>query len=291
MGADLAIQIDPQVCELSEMHFVERAFVTGLILEHKPEKILEVGVAAGGGAVVILNALSGADTAVLHSVDLFEYYYRDKSKRSGWMVETYAPQHLRKWKPYLGKDTLEVMGEIGEVDFLILDTAHIHPVETLNFLCVLPYLKNEAIVVIHDINLPLSLSGYKTHSYACRLLFDNVVAKKITPTQQYPNCPNIGAFQISEDTRKYVDNLFSTLLYPWGRLYSKPWTELIPAQFIEKYPLFFSKHYGEHYGRLFQDAVIAQKNLYDSVSFFDFLRILGYEFLRGTVKNFTRRKG
>jgi cellulose biosynthesis protein BcsQ len=49
------------------------------------------------------------------------------------------PDLKHKWELIRGKDPSEVMESIGKkFDFAVIDTAHLHPVETLNFLCVLP---------------------------------------------------------------------------------------------------------------------------------------------------------
>ncbi len=62
----------------TEMTEPQLSMLCGLIKEYKPEKIVEVGVAAGGTTAVILNCLSliELDTCV-YSVDISERYYRD----------------------------------------------------------------------------------------------------------------------------------------------------------------------------------------------------------------------
>jgi hypothetical protein len=200
------------------MHFTERAFITGLILYYKPIKILELGVAAGSGSAVILNAIKGIENAHLHSVDFCERYYRDKTKSTGYIVDEYFPCFVKKRTMYLGEDVANIIDTIGsEIDFFVLDTVHVHPVEMINFLCVLPYLKENSIVVLHDISLYLTKSGFSSSSYACKLLFDTIVAYKITPKEKYLTNPNIGAFQINVDTKRYIYNLFSCLFLPWGK--------------------------------------------------------------------------
>lgn len=41
----------------SEMDNAERKFIHGLIRYYKPKRILELGVAEGGGSIVLLNAI------------------------------------------------------------------------------------------------------------------------------------------------------------------------------------------------------------------------------------------
>ena len=68
----------------AEMSELQLSMLCGLIKEYRPQKIVEVGVAAGGTTAVILNCLSliELDTWV-YSVDLSERYYRDTSKKTG----------------------------------------------------------------------------------------------------------------------------------------------------------------------------------------------------------------
>ena len=293
-GAARAAEASHLVENHSEMHRAERAFVTGLLMQYQPKKILELGVSAGGGSVIILNAIKDMPDAKLYSVDLFENYYRDKSKPSGWMVDEFVPELKSKWTAYLGKDAVQVMDDITStspgippvqvIDFVVLDTAHIHPVETINFLCALPYLRDGAVVVLHDISLHLTKGGYATASDACRLLFDCVVADKITPKEKYANFPNIGAFQVGPDTRKYVYNMFSSLYLPWAKLYAKPWWELVPKQLIGEYAQAFERYYGAEYKEMFLGAVEAQDELYKNISFVSYIQILCGQFIRAVVK-------
>ena len=284
LGRERAADVAHLVDAHSEMTAVERAFVTGLIQHYQPTKLLEMGVSAGGGTVIILNAIKDIPNAHLHSIDLFAQYYRDSNKPSGWLVADCVPELAHLWTPHLGHDAVEVMHKIGEAGFVVLDTAHIHPVETLNFLCALPYLKDGTVVVLHDISLHLTRVGYETASYACRLLFDSVVGQKLVPAEKYAARPNIGAFQICADTRKYVYNMFSSLFMPWGIPHAKPWRELVPEKLINLYAENFANHYGDEYRQMFLDAVKAQEDLRAAVSFCGFLRILAGRLARGVVK-------
>jgi predicted O-methyltransferase YrrM len=278
--------------ELSEMHPVERAFITGLLMQYKPKKVVELGVSSGAGTVTILNALRGMQGAHLHSVDLFERYYRDNKKMSGWMVaDADIPDVTSMWTTYLGKDAVEVMDTIGNgIDFLVLDTAHIHPVETINFICVLPYMNDDAIVVLHDTSLHLQKHGFATASYACGLLFSTVTADKLIPAEKYAPYANIGAFQINSDTRKYVTGLFLSLYLPWGRLYSKPWRELVPQALIKPHAELIERFYGTECRAMFLEAVEAQDHLYKEIPFLTYKRIMIGEFARSFVKRTIKRR-
>lgn len=100
-----------------------------------------------------------------------------------------------------------------------------HPVESLNFLCVLPYLSDDAVVVFHDLALYMRYSDrfgdFPVISLANKLAYDTIVGAKLEPEDKeylnYSNdVPSIGAIQISDATRKYIDNIFDMLYFPWA---------------------------------------------------------------------------
>jgi hypothetical protein len=75
------------------------------------------------------------------------------------------------------------------------------------------------------------LKNFPQVSFAPKLLYDTVVADKITlPVEAYSVnesnnwgivYSNIGAFQINNDTWKYIGNIFSMLEFPWGNIPQK----------------------------------------------------------------------
>lgn len=227
----------------SEMVEYERRFINGLIRYMKPKRILEVGVAEGGGSIVILNAINDIPESQLISIDLLENLYYDNNKKTGFTcIEKY--ENNNQWDLYTGKDPAELIEELakgGKFDFAIIDTAHVHPIESLNFLSVLPYLSEDCIVVLHDIGLYAMsprIKGVELYekfpncSFATKLLFDTMVGDKyilpvseyktggtqhITVTDSVPSVfSNIGACQLNSDSRKYIGNVASMLNFPWG---------------------------------------------------------------------------
>ena len=208
-------RLSPIIADIEDYSLMsneEKYFVNGAIRYLKPQKILEVGVYFGGGSAVILNAISDIDGAVLHSVD---YREAQKGKATGFVVDEFFPKLNHKWRAYKGGDVSRFIEDIGsEIDLLVLDTAHIHPWETLNFLCVLPFMKvGCSWCILHDIFL--HYDPWNRDRLACRYLWSCAVSEdKISPSSKL--FANIGAFRITNDTKRYVDNLFESLLIPWG---------------------------------------------------------------------------
>ena len=86
----------------------------------------------------------------VYSIDRYEKNYRYYGKKNGWLVKQQFSELTDKWKLYFG-NTAEYIESIGNnIDMVFIDTAHLTPGELLNWLEVLPFLKEDAIVVIHD---------------------------------------------------------------------------------------------------------------------------------------------
>jgi predicted O-methyltransferase YrrM len=242
-------------CSLeSLMHETERKFIHGLVRYLRPKRILEIGVWYGGGSAVLLNAIGDFKDSKLVSIDLSkEAVWPPGSvpKKTGWFAKEKFFKN-KNWKLITGKDTSEVIEKLVEIDgifdFCIIDTGHIHPIESLNFLTVLPFLSDNAVIIIHDLALfsvsskhyPIKVSH--DTEMACKLLFDCLCGEKlkIKDKKYLENCAgegtfsNIGAIQITKDTKKHIQNVFSMLSFPWGIQPSFKHLNLI-AKIIKKY--------------------------------------------------------
>ena len=135
----------------------------------------------------------------------------------------------------------------GDIDFLILDTTHYLPGELLDFLASMPRLKNNAIVVLHDVIL--NHTSIQTNAYATQVLFSSVVGEKIIcmgDSNPY-NYPGIGIFKINEDTKRYIENVFYALKVSWGYL-----PDLVH---LESYREWITKYYKKELIEEFEIAV------------------------------------
>lgn len=185
---------------IPELH----AFICGLIRKHKLKKILEVGVFHGASSVVYLQAIKTLKlNAKLYLVDIA------KDTPAATKVQQWALHLVDPWTLHYGRNVSAYLDTIGDdIDFCILDTNHFMPGEVLNFLCVLPYLKDGAIVVLDDQILQFRLIsdfvrniGFES-MISCKLLFDTVVADKLTPDRSgygLTALPNIGSFTVKKN--------------------------------------------------------------------------------------------
>lgn len=253
--------LDPAYSYHSEMSLSEQLFLTELILQYEPKKILEVGVAAGSSSVLILNAIKNIPDSQLFSVDYNTEYYRDNNKKSGFIVAEY-PELEPKRTFYSGGLVSDFITEIGcDIDFYFLDTMHVVPGELIDFLLVLPFLKKDAVVVIHDINL--HTWGYWPHANVNNMLISAISGVKMIPENfeksfyhylQKENFdmyfPNVAAVKLDVNQKDKIWDIFILLTQKW--LYTPKQKEL---KNIYK---FFCKHYGEFYAKFFDDIVSYQ---------------------------------
>ena len=133
------------------MSIEQQKFLHGLIRKFKPKNIVEIGVSAGGSSALILNAIQDIPNSKLFSFDRNNKWYLNTNKKVGWLIEKSFPELMDKWTLYTGVNTVEYLETIeNKIDFAFIDTVHYTPGEMLNWLEILPFLKEEAIVVFHD---------------------------------------------------------------------------------------------------------------------------------------------
>ncbi len=243
----------------NDMTSDERCFVSGLIKYYKPHLIVEIGVAEGGGSANILNTIRDMDCKLI-SIDVLDVFYHLAHGyiNVGEGCKKAFPDSEDQWMLITGKDPSECTEDVfreKEIDFAVIDTANYHPIETLNFLSIFPFLSDDAIVVLHDISLYLAMvkDGKGLHCMATRLLFSSVCADKIVPEfTGYPGYTNICAFRLNKETRRYIRNVIDNLFLPW---------EMFPGSIggVEK---IIAKYYDDSMLKLFRNAVAMNTELY-----------------------------
>ncbi|MCI5933898.1 MAG: class I SAM-dependent methyltransferase [Lachnospiraceae bacterium] len=237
---------------LSEMSEFENSFVCGLIKEKRPSKILEIGVAAGGTTTVIMNCLNKLNLASeMYSVDLSPDYYRNPEKKCGFLVDEIGISISGKYQLYTGNVIAEYIEEIGSnIDFLIIDTIHSCPGEILDFLAVLPFLKDHATVVLHDVGMHYE---YSPRAFATQLLMDVVSADIILENDdsREGGYPNIAAFTCNDGTKAYLYQVFSALNISWSYVPKE--------QHLESYRKIYRQYYSKELLDVFEVAVQLNK--------------------------------
>lgn len=241
-----------------EMSRDEIWFLKHFIKTYKPKKIVEIGVASGGNTVNILKWKE--DNAKLFSVDISTYWWKDKSKLTGFMASEMGAN--KNWKLYNGYDYLDVYKEIGnDIDCIIIDTTHVLPGECLTFLATLPQLKEGCIVILHDIHLNMINYARKRFkpidsAQICTGLLFGSVSSNMKWILKTDSVSNIGAFVVDEGTRANIKDLFHTLCTSWYMFPSG-------INFFE-YKKFIKENYSEECSKLFDTCVKLHADCFDA---------------------------
>jgi len=259
-------RLDGSYTKVSEMSAAERAFLNALILRNKPRKLLELGVSAGGSSVVTLNAIKDFSDAQLYSIDLNEMFYKNDREKTGYFVDNY-PDLKSKWELLTGGLALNFMDKIGAgVDFCLIDTVHSNPGEILDFLMILPFLKDDAVVVFHDVTLHVQYFVMKKYARAEKAITNNMLMSAITGRKLLQGShdgdlfANIGGIRIGKDTKENVFEIFNLLTIPWCYL---P-TDKQEQEIISWFERYYDKYYIDYLTRVFafQKKVITGKTRY-----------------------------
>jgi predicted O-methyltransferase YrrM len=208
---------------VNEMSTQDRYFLNTMLLRYRPAKVLEVGVSAGGSSVIILNALKAMEQAKLYSIDYLSYWYKNPEKAAGFIVDNY-PDLKQRWKMYSGGMATKFIEEIsGGIDFVLLDTTHRNPGEILDFLMVLPFLKDDAMIIFHDTQLHALIETHDWCITNCTLM-SSIYGEKFIPEYLSKNTgggvlfPNIGAVKLNKQTRTRLFEIINLLTIRWGHL-------------------------------------------------------------------------
>ena len=232
----------------------------GIIRKHKPKNCLEVGVARGGTSILILNAIKDIKDSRLISLDLNTNLYFNKSYLTGYRVKKYFPELTNKWQLFTGKQPHIFLQKLKiKFDFVFLDTAHISPGEIINFIEILPFLSENAIIILHDIMLHLLKENIREKiqsvSYPQLLLMSVLHGEKIIINDS-KGIDNMGVIFLYRNQKEHYLDYFLLLLSFWDYIPTKKQSNEI-REFIKK---FFNN---ELYLLIFD---IALKNNYNYVN-------------------------
>lgn len=231
-------------------------FICEMIEKYRPKKILELGIGYGGTNMIIKKCLSLYDyKSSIFSIDINKtIFWGDERKDIGFAIKHIDNINIFS-KIYLGVTLPEIIDEIGEdIDFVILDTTHALPGELLDFIICLPYLSRRACVIVHDIVAfyahdiedEKKLWSSPNAIATCLLLSSVVGEKTIVRKEEKYGFANIASFEVNEETRKNIDNLFISLMIRWA---------YFPGEVsIEKYKEIIREKYGDSYRDFFDNV-------------------------------------
>ena len=230
----------------SQMWANQKEFLNGIIRKFKPKKIVELGVYNGGSSIVILNAIDDFKNSKLYSIDL------NSEDFIGNCVNKYFPKFMRNWKLFKGNIATEYIENIGNnIDAAIIDTAHFEPGEILDFLILLPFLKEEAIIIFHDIGNQITVSKDR-NEWAPYIIFNAIRGEKFLPSGKSILRQDIGAIKLEKNQKKYYHDYF--------RLLGGQWQYFPKEIHIKLLTNFIKKYYDEECFIMFEEAVTFNRN-------------------------------
>jgi predicted O-methyltransferase YrrM len=215
----------------SRMWGKQKDFLNGVVRKFKPKKILEIGVAEGGSSIIILNAIEDIKGSHLFSIDI------SKSDMIGYCVKNIFKNLLSKWSLFTGNIPIKFMKEIGNnIEMVFIDSAHYEPGEILDFLIALPFLKEEAIVIFHDIGNQITKAGPKgsRRNLAPYKIFNIIRGKKFYPSGKNILTKDIGAIKLDKNQFNYIHDYFRTLGGQWDYFPEEEHIKLM-RKFIKQY--------------------------------------------------------
>ena len=252
IDSNLILPLQDRLKGVIEISLDEQKYLNGMVRKFKPKKLVEIGVSGGGTSALMLNAIKDMPDAKLYSIDRYVNWYRGEGKKSGWAIEERFSELMNKWTFYTGVNTAEVIEKIGNnIDFAYIDTVHKCPGEMINFLEILPFLKEEAIVVLHDTYMNF-LANYiydkKIINYSNNQLLCYIRGELILPS--YGNevfSRNIGGLKLYKNQKNYLKHYFLALGTQWVYMPEENDLKILRD--------FYIKYYGEKLVEIYDDAV------------------------------------
>ena len=231
----------------------EAKFINGIIRKNNLKNCLEIGVANGGSSILILNSLKDIKDSILVSLDLNKELFFNPNKLTGYRVNKYFPELSKNWKLYTGDQPHKFLMELNiKFDFLFLDSAHVSPGEILNFIEALPFLNENAIIVIHDLLWHFSWVKGTKFFPACISLLPTLYGDKIFMRTNNEGISNLGAVFLYRNQKEHYLDYFLLLLNFW---------EYIPKdnQIIDLRKFIIKYYKNKIYINIFDSAVINNK--------------------------------
>ena len=222
----------------------QREFINGIIRKFKPKKSVELGVLHGGSSIIILNAIKDISNSFLFSIDI------KTGDFVGKCVYNYFPYLKNKWRLFKGDIAARYIEKIGNnIELAMIDTSHFEPGEILDFLMILPFLKEEAIVIFHDIDQQITLSKGKDmrNEWAPYIIFNLIRGKKYLPSGKGILNKDIGAIKLEKNQKRFT--------HDYCRALGGQWQYFPPEKHIVAIINFFKKYYDRDCLTILQESI------------------------------------
>ena len=222
----------------------QREFINGLVRKIRPKNSLELGVNLGGSSIIILNAIKDIKNSQLYSIDI------RSGANIGRCVYNNFTYLADKWTLLTGGIASDFDDKIPKnIDFAMLDTSHFEPGEILDFLLILPFLKEEAWVLFHDIDHQITYAKGKgmRYEWAPYKIFNLIRGEKYLPSGKGIFNKDIGAIKLEANQNRFR--------HDYCRALGSQWLYFPNEKHIQSVINFFEKYYDETCMAMLKEAV------------------------------------
>lgn len=197
-------------------------------------RVVEIGTASGFSTALMASVLrrrqqaGGEDDWQVHSFDVTDRFYGDRSRKAGDAARELVPELLDRvaFHPFTTAVDVGRLLAPATVDFLFIDGAHKHPWPSIDLLLCLPSLRPGATVVLDDVNLPLirpEFPDWGAHHLYKSLPVDKEDGAFVGPDR----VPSMGRFRVPgdpSDLRRHLVDL----------VHRYEWQAEIPAEVLDR---------------------------------------------------------
>jgi len=148
---------------------------------------------------------------------------------------------MSKWTLYKGNVASKFMEKIGkDIDAVFIDSAHFEPGEILDFIIVLPFLSEKAVVCLHDIANQQTLFYRsaswigKRNEWAPYIIFNGIRGKTYLPSGKKRLWNDIGAKRLDINQKQYYHDYFRLLGGQWQYFPKEEYIQGI-YEYLKKY--------------------------------------------------------
>ena len=118
----------------------------------------------------------------------------------------------------------------------MIDTSHFEPGEILDFLMILPFLKEEAIIIFHDIDHQITHAKGEDmrNEWAPYIIYNIIRGKKFLPSGKGILNKDIGAIRLEKNQKRFIHDYCRALGGQWQYFPKEEHIQII-FDFFKKY--------------------------------------------------------
>ena len=132
----------------------------------------------------------------------------------------------------------------------MIDTAHFEPGEILDFMIILPFLKEGAIVIFHDIDHQITSAKGKDmrNEWAPYIIYNLVRGEKFLPIGKELLNKDIGAVKLEKNQKRFIHDYCRALAGQWQYFPLEEHIQIIIS--------FFKKYYDDECLTILNESII-----------------------------------